>query len=44
MRQGNDIGTQYRSAIYYTDDREREAAERAAKTSRCRWSSAATAR
>jgi peptide-methionine (S)-S-oxide reductase len=29
MRQGNDIGTQYRSAIYYTDDAQRELAERA---------------
>jgi peptide-methionine (S)-S-oxide reductase len=28
MRQGNDVGTQYRSAIYYTDDSQREAAER----------------
>ena len=28
MRQGNDIGTQYRSAIYYADDAQREAAER----------------
>lgn len=28
MRQGNDIGTQYRSAIYWTDDEQREAAER----------------
>ncbi len=27
MRQGNDMGTQYRSAIYYAGDREREAAE-----------------
>src|SRR3989442_15750318 len=27
MRQGNDAGTQYRSAIYYADDRQREAAE-----------------
>ncbi len=26
MRQGNDAGTQYRSAIYYASDREREAA------------------
>jgi len=29
MRQGNDIGTQYRSAIYYADDTQRELAERA---------------
>ena len=28
MRQGNDVGTQYRSAIYYADDAQREAAER----------------
>jgi peptide-methionine (S)-S-oxide reductase len=27
MRQGNDVGTQYRSAIYYEDDSQREAAE-----------------
>jgi peptide-methionine (S)-S-oxide reductase len=27
MRQGNDVGTQYRSAIYWTDDAQREAAE-----------------
>jgi peptide-methionine (S)-S-oxide reductase len=27
MRQGNDTGTQYRSAIYYTDEQERAAAE-----------------
>jgi peptide-methionine (S)-S-oxide reductase len=28
MRQGNDVGTQYRSGIYYGTDAEREAAER----------------
>ena len=28
MRQGNDIGTQYRSGIYYYDDEQRRAAER----------------
>ena len=27
MRQGNDVGTQYRSGIYYYDDRQRVAAE-----------------
>jgi peptide-methionine (S)-S-oxide reductase len=31
MRQGNDIGTQYRSGIYYTDDEQKAAAEQAAK-------------
>jgi peptide-methionine (S)-S-oxide reductase len=28
MRQGNDVGTQYRSAIYVADDAQLEAAER----------------
>jgi peptide-methionine (S)-S-oxide reductase len=28
MRQGNDVGTQYRSGIYWTDEAQREVAER----------------
>jgi peptide-methionine (S)-S-oxide reductase len=32
MRQGNDRGTQYRSAVYYVDDAQRELAEATAKT------------
>lgn len=31
MRQGNDVGTQYRSAIYTTTDAQKEAAERSGK-------------
>ncbi len=31
MRQGNDVGTQYRSAVYYADDAQREAAEASAR-------------
>jgi peptide-methionine (S)-S-oxide reductase len=31
MRQGNDVGTQYRSAIYWASDAQREAAERSAE-------------
>jgi peptide-methionine (S)-S-oxide reductase len=30
MRQGNDVGTQYRSAVYWTSDAQREAAEKSA--------------
>ena len=31
MRQGNDVGTQYRSGIYYTDESQRAVAEQAVK-------------
>ena len=31
MRQGNDVGTQYRSGIYYFDDEQRAAAEAIAR-------------
>jgi len=39
MRQGNDVGTQYRSAIYWYDDVQRQAAE----ASRARYQEALTA-
>jgi peptide-methionine (S)-S-oxide reductase len=32
MRQGNDVGTQYRSGIYFSDDAQRAAAESALRT------------
>jgi peptide-methionine (S)-S-oxide reductase len=32
MRQGNDVGTQYRSAIYYTADEQKKVAEEALST------------
>jgi methionine-S-sulfoxide reductase len=36
-RQGNDTGTQYRSAIFYHDEKQREAAERAKVRSQPKW-------
>lgn len=39
MRQGNDLGSQYRSAVYYADDEQREVAEQ----SRAAYQSALTA-
>ena len=32
MRQGNDVGTQYRSAIYYTDDEQKSVADKALRS------------
>jgi peptide-methionine (S)-S-oxide reductase len=40
MRQGNDVGTQYRSAIYASDERHRVAAERSRDTYAARLGSA----
>jgi peptide-methionine (S)-S-oxide reductase len=37
-RQGNDEGTQYRSVIYYVDDGQRAAAERAKETAQAKFS------
>jgi peptide methionine sulfoxide reductase msrA/msrB len=36
-RQGNDVGSQYRSAIFYHDDKQREAAERVKAEAAKRW-------
>jgi methionine-S-sulfoxide reductase/methionine-R-sulfoxide reductase len=36
-RQGHDIGTQYRSAIFYHDDQQREAAQRAVERAQQKW-------
>ena len=40
MRQGNDVGTQYRSTIYWTTEAQREAAERSAQAFQARLAAA----
>ena len=37
-QQGNDRGTQYRSAIFYHDEKQREVAERAKTKAQAKWS------
>ena len=44
MRQGNDVGTQYRSGIYVYNEAQREAAERSRESTRRRSAPPATAR
>lgn len=36
-RQGNDVGTQYRSAMYYTDDTQKTAFEAAVERAKTHW-------
>lgn len=36
-QQGNDVGSQYRSAIFYHDEKQREAAERVKERAQAKW-------
>ena len=36
-QQGNDVGSQYRSAIFFHDEKQREAAERAKERAQAKW-------